>query len=575
VSSNDDTILVRLKLQNGSQFKAELAGASSGVSHFGNQVHAAGKKTEFARVETFAWRQGLYTLRRELFYGTAAAGAFAIGAFKLGLTFDETERSGTAFFTSVLGSATLARREMSDLTNVTHQTGLQLTTITEGAKRMQGFGFATQEASKDLRILGNYAQRAGLGTGGFDSLVNVFDRIKQSGTFGRRDLLTLTSMGIPALQILRRELGLTADQYTALQKGKLTIPSRFALPALAAGLDQRANQLGTGISQQVGISHSFLSQIFGTGEKGLFGFATKGLERVNKALARAATGQQTGGTKGLLLGLDPSGKLLNGWQTLSSLMRGAGEAIIFVWRVTLPLRWALGGVGFILGDVAKHTSALNWLMKALAFWYVTTRTKMLLFAGAEKLVAYWTGIVTAAQGLQLRAMYLLDGEFATAIGLTTALRTQLMLLGGIGLITIGVELVIHRQGIQDWLSKKFGWAGQTAGASLFMYQTLWDKINGNSKPKRKVPGAASGANVIGGGSIMVGEDGPELLHVPAGARVQPLKGGMGSLGAMLQPIIEVYFDSAMVARQLAENRQSRKALGEANATYRAEVGAHA
>jgi phage-related protein len=43
-----------------------------------------------------------------------------------------------------------------------------------------------------------------------------------------------------------------------------------------------------------------------------------------------------------------------------------------------------------------------------------------------------------------------------------------------------------------------------------------------------IPMLADGGNVVGAGSAIVGEAGPELISLPRGARVTPLSGGGGS-----------------------------------------------
>lgn len=68
------------------------------------------------------------------------------------------------------------------------------------------------------------------------------------------------------------------------------------------------------------------------------------------------------------------------------------------------------------------------------------------------------------------------GGAAGSVGLLT---TRLKALRALGVITVGVEVMMNRQSIQDFLSKNAGWAGKTAGSSLFMYDTLWKQFTGS------------------------------------------------------------------------------------------------
>lgn len=73
-----------------------------------------------------------------------------------------------------------------------------------------------------------------------------------------------------------------------------------------------------------------------------------------------------------------------------------------------------------------------------------------------------------------------------------------------------------------------------------------------------IPGAASGASVTGGGLLAVGEDGPEVLDLPSGAKVRPLRGDDGELSGLagllrLTVVSPIAIDGREVAK--AVNRQ--------------------
>ena len=80
-------------------------------------------------------------------------------------------------------------------------------------------------------------------------------------------------------------------------------------------------------------------------------------------------------------------------------------------------------------------------------------------------------------------------------------------------------------------------------------------------PKKKIPGLASGGQVLASGATLVGERGPEILNLPAGSTVTPLDGpGVGGdLRPYLMRLIEaVESKRIMVAdgQVLAETAQS-------------------
>ena len=590
----DDTILARLKTQNVGQFVAEVGAASKSVLGFGVANEAAAAKTKLTWLETNALRTAMYSLRRYSFYAITALGATAVAAVKMGISFDEAKQTATGAFTATLGGAAAARREVQLLTADTHLTGIQLGELATQAETMQSFGFSIKEVNTDILALANYAERAHKGVSGFESLVEVFDRIHQKGSLTALDLRTLTAQGIPALEILRKQLNLTPAQVALLQKNKLVIPAQYALPALTRGLQGRATILGTNIGQQLGITHSFLSQIFGTGEQGLFGFVTHGLASLNARLKRGAAGQQTGGLQGLLLGVDPSGRLLRAEQTLASVTRGVGDALGFAWRVALPLRITFGLLASGTGFLAGRTSILTIGLKTLAFWWLLSRTRMLAFVAAEKAVAAATWLVGAAETAYIAGLYgydlaiaifTLDTEAATvalvALNLAFLANPITWIVLGVAALGVGMYLLVTRvHAVRNafvWLGVEIKQAFESAiGWIVKAWNFLSFKVPGFSvfghhfggftlhvTPIGLLPGLVDGGTAIRGGAAIVGERGPELLNLPRGAKVTPLQPGAGFADQLVKRLLVVLEgDVIMDGRKVGEAVFSAKQLRE-------------
>ena len=561
MSANDDTILARLKTQNVRQFVSEIGQASGAILGFGVANEEAAAKTKLSWIEQRAMQQGLYTTRRYLFWTTTALGGLITASAKAGITFDENKQQAIDAFGATLGSVQAARREVQLLTADTHATGVQLGDIAQAAETMQSFGITVKDTNAYVFTLANYAERAHVS---FGSLVEIFDRIKQKGSFSSLDMRTLTTMGIPALQIFRKELGLTNQQVALLQAGKLIIPAQYALPALERGLSHRADVLGTNIGQQLGVTHSWLSQIFGTGESqtGLFGFVTKGLQRINGLLGRAARGQQTGGTRGMLQAIDPSGRLLGYFNLLASGVTSAADAIGFMWHVTSPLRITVGALVGGFSFLATNTGILTWGLKALALWWVVSRTRMLAFVAAEKAVAGATWAVGVAEDAYIASLYAYDlavaiftGDTIAATAALTALNLAFLanpitwIIIGVAALGVGMYLLVTRvHAVRDafvyafkdvkvavadafnWIAK--GWNKlhfHVGGFSVFGHHT--GGFNDGVSPIPLLPLLAGGGDVYPGGYAISGEAGPELLRNVGGVtRVMPLNRGAAPQG---------------------------------------------
>lgn len=567
MGSVDDTILARLRTQGVSQFISQVGAASKSVLGFGAANEEAAAATKLTWIETQALNNALYTARRYAFYAVTALATTAAAAVKMGITFDDARSQATNAFEATLGSAAAARREVQLLTADTHATGMQLSDLAREAETMQSFGFTLKDVNTDVLALANYAERAHKGVSGFQSLVEVFDRIHQKGELTSLDLRALTSEGIPALQILAKQLNLTPDQLALLQKNKLIIPAQYALPALAQGIGGRAGALGTNLSQQLGITHSWLAQIFGTGESGLFGFITKGLQSLNKRLGAGAKGLESGGVTGLLTGLDPSGKLLRGWQLLVGVFGAVAGAFHLAWTAAYPLRILVGALADGSAFLATRTGLLSVALKALALWYVLSRTRMLLFVSAEKIAAATTWALGAAEDAAIVALYAWQALVALATGDTIAFATAMDALNlallanpitwiviGVAALGIGLYLLVTRvKAVRDAFVDAFDAVRNAVYSAFDWLVKLWNKLSfhvgGFSVlghhfggftigvtpiALASIPGLAEGGNVLAGGTILVGEDGPELLNVPAGAQVAPLTGTTDPINGLLQ-----------------------------------------
>lgn len=574
MADEDDTILVRLRLQNGREFKAELAGA-------GAEVKAFGKHTGGATREAHLFGEGLMVARHSLQHVLFATGLTAAGVLHLGFAFAEAEEAGVTAFTAWLGTSAAARTEVEKLVDLTHDSGFQLPTLTAGAVKLEQFGFTARAVNETLDAIGNFAARFHLGTGGFDSLVSLFTTIQDTGVLGRRELRALRSNGINAIAILREQLQLTEAQVTAVRSGKLTIPARFALPALRVGMQRQADQVGTNLGQQVGITHSLFSEIFGTGEKGVFGFTTHGLERVNALLKRAVTGQREGGTRGMLAALDPSGTLVNGWMVLSDVVHDGADAFLMVWRVAKPLLYTLGigagGLVWILALATGHTGLLSLAFKVLAIWYLITRGRLVALIAVQKYKLLLDKLEYIQVWLGVRALQAQAGA-QWALNIAMSANPIAVFIIAVAALSAGLYILAQRYERVREILRDIAGLSDTPGWLNFALNAVpgIGQVRGTFQAGRAAyAGLVDGGRTLTRGGVVVGEGGPELLHLPAAAQVTPLRGVGDRLQQVLQPIVELYIDSERWARIVTENKKSRATLGEANARYRAEVGAHA
>ena len=143
------------------------------------------------------------------------------------------------------------------------------------------------------------------------------------------------------------------------------------------------------------------------------------------------------------------------------------------------------------------------------------------------------------------------------------------------LIDYGVQLAVNAALSKSFSAAQVGvstataaavaaaWAPAAASASLATIGSnsaaaaaALTSTHALSRALSVIPGAFEGANVVGGGAVLVGERGPELLDLPSGARVTPLDrtGGRGDTHINIEinnPIMTTDDATRSIARQIA------------------------
>lgn len=444
-----DWLTVRVRLQDAAAFNSQMKAAGGAVETFGNEARVAGDKTAFAAEKTFLLGEEMYSLRRYAFYAQTALGLTAAGALKLGYDFLEAKSKGVDSLTSLVGGVRQARAEVQKLVDVSESAGLGLPDLVTGARNMLTFGFSVKQTNAYLEAFSNFAGRRGLGAAGVQSLISLFNRVKDQGFFTGRQVRQLDALGIPGNQVLTQGLGLNADMTTLLRQGQLRISAQEALPAIAGWINRYANRQRMPLSEQWGRAKAFLGNAMGTLETPLFNWFEGFVPRLNGAFQRAARGAQTGGMTGLLFGLDRSGTAAHVWITLRSAVQAVVPVLRAAWDAAKPF-FALLAVGAsVVSVLAQHTGLLKGAAWALAAVYVYSRARALLLIGTEKLLGVTivdlTGITETATAAQKMNAVWTDRTTIAQLGLysaTTKLKGAWAALAGMGPIALVATLSI-------------------------------------------------------------------------------------------------------------------------------------
>ena len=140
----------------------------------------------------------------------------------------ETQTRSLKVLTGSLQDAQKVVRQLQDFGAVTPFTSSELI---ETAKRLKAFGFETEKIVDVTKRLGDIAGATGADLGG---IATAFGQIQAKGRLQGEELLQLQERGVDLQGTLRKEYGLTADEFQkALSKGQIGADAvNFALEKL-------------------------------------------------------------------------------------------------------------------------------------------------------------------------------------------------------------------------------------------------------------------------------------------------------------------------------------------------------
>lgn len=201
------------------------------VARVGVELDARGAVSGLRGLDAQAKKtQGAFTKLRNAAVAVGAAAAAIKGAqFVFAKTAElETQTRSLKVLTGSLQDAQKVVKELQDFGAVTPFTSSELI---ETAKRLKAFGFETEKIVDVTKRLGDIAGATGADLGG---IATAFGQIQAKGRLQGEELLQLQERGVDLQGTLRKEYGLTADEFQkALSKGQIGADAvNFALTKL-------------------------------------------------------------------------------------------------------------------------------------------------------------------------------------------------------------------------------------------------------------------------------------------------------------------------------------------------------
>lgn len=331
----DNSVLVRLRLLGSNRFAADSDRASRSVRGIGTAARDASVHARIFDSTSSAAGSTVAALGRASKIAGAAIGVAGLAGAKMGIEFNASMEQNQVAFAQFLGSTSKAKAYLDDLYKLAANTPFEFPQLTDAARKFLAFGFSAKDTKSILMTVGDTV--AGLGGGGpeIDRLTMAFGQMQAKGKASSEELMQMAELGVPALKILQKQLGLSGTELQdKLQKG--AISSKTAIGALKKGMDQTfggasARQAKT-FSGQWSTMKDNATQALGAITKPLFDLLRTGVfPKLNKQLGKVQSFLKADGlnrsVKAITAGFEGRGQGYSGFLGFLSKVGGvAGKA---------------------------------------------------------------------------------------------------------------------------------------------------------------------------------------------------------------------------------------------------------
>lgn len=493
----------------------ELVGRDAGASRAAREVSSAlDGLTSSAGRSNAALAIGATALGAVV----VAAGAAAAAVSALGLAFNAQKEQAEIAFTTMIGSADLARKHIKDLTDFAKTTPFQLGGLIETSQKVQALGFDVKTVIPLLTTIGDAAAGLSLGQEGINRITLALGQMAAKGKASGEELRQLTEAGIPALRFIAEGIGKTQAETSKLIEAG-AISSNTAIHFILSGMEQRFGGLMEKQSHSLlGLLSNvqdFASQLSGTVMEPVFVRLKGGLEQLTSAMAGPEF--QANATKMSQI-LDVtltaaervikalSGPVGKAFADISGIAEAAfgGDMKTATTRLeTLLSGWAKTVSGWVTGAWNGLKTGLSWLGEQIGAWVTTQGAELKEKVEKEWVPAFLKWVENDAKPKLITELTNAVDALNTWVGAGEGKDKTQAIGESIGKnILAGLAAEMPASGLRDYLAKK------------------WAIMGGDVVPpdSRAANIGSTVGNVIGGlgGSEVKTTEPPRVLVVPTG-----------------------------------------------------------
>jgi tape measure domain-containing protein len=432
-------ITLRLRMQEVARFIADARAGSAAVKGLEDSVNSAERRARFASGGGGGF--GALTATIGVLGRGARWGALGVGVLggmigRVGTQSASGMEQAKIGFETMLGSAEKADAFLRDMARFAEQTPFDFPGLIQASQRLLAFGFAAEKIKPMLTTIGDAASGLGAGAEGIDRITLAIGQMQAKTKIQGDELLQLTEIGIPALQILAEGLGKSTAKVSEMSRKGL-LSAKEGIPILLEGMDRRFGGLMAKQSKSLSGLWSTFKDVSTTAARNLMEplvpAMSAALERANAAmpglaeragrfsrratreLPRAVSALRSGDTDWAAWHLD---KAFGGTGALRGPAQEAmdiGRDLAKIWRESVapafrdvgdalgplkPLLAPITDLSSITGFLADHTDGLHRVLTVLLATLVSYRVLVLGINTVLRVHAAITGIVAAAKGTE-------------------------------------------------------------------------------------------------------------------------------------------------------------------------------
>lgn len=592
-------LVVKMKLIGNRQFLTGLERAKAGVHGFATTTNSAGKVMTLYTRRTWLMNQALFTLRR-LVYGVTL-GFVALGAVivKWGFDFNKQIQEAQIGFRGFIKGNKAINAELTKLFYLAAITPFNFPDILLATRRLIPYNRNLEEVNATVEAISNSLAAGGVVSKQYFTRATIqFAHILALGRVTGRQINALATDNIPLTIMLAKYYNTTTGAIVEMVHKGL-VPAGDAVKALIA-YQKEAGYAGKNFAlatKSVTGAWATFQDIMrfaaGRSEKGLFERVRVALVGIDKAMLPLVKGNKPITIYMVANAIDSAlspktHAIINTFNLFLGVVQGLWASFKFLYLIVHTVSRAFGIFGHQSQRSAKAIKYFGWVLGVAIglMWIGKTALYAIAIADLFATAAQW--LYNAALTGYVYAMVL--AVEATGLG-------TLATLGIIGAIVILAALLVlayirckrfhdavNKIAVYMWNHKRilsglpfFGpmitmitivtkhWKElvHTLKQAVHYYNKLHHTKGGSllaratKNAARNYLGLQHGGSVTRGGGFMVGEHGPEIVSLPAGAAVTPVQGLAGAGSGVFSLHIEpapVIIDGRKVSEVVFKHR---------------------